>query len=84
MLLNNSASPGGGRAGRGVNPPPPAASDPDFIVEMKFTKGNIDLGYFWYTNFWTFGFHNPPPSPQPKLCGHPLLSPPLPLALAGR
>ena len=32
---------------------------------MKFTKGNIDLGYFWYTNFWTFGFKAPPPAPPP-------------------
>ena len=28
---------------------------------MKFTKGKIDLGYFWSTNFWTFGFQDPPP-----------------------
>ena len=23
---------------------------------MKFTKPNVDLGYFWDTNVWTFGF----------------------------
>ena len=26
-----------------------------------FTKGKIDLGFFWYTTFWTFGFQDPPP-----------------------
>ena len=29
------------------------------------SKRNIDLGYFWCTNFWTFGFQTPPPPPQP-------------------
>ena len=34
---------------------------------MKFTTGNIDLGYFWYTNFWNFGFQTPPPpAPTPE------------------
>ena len=28
---------------------------------MKFTKGNIDLGYFWYTKFWV-----PDPLPSPS------------------
>ena len=28
---------------------------------MKLTKGTIDLGYFWYTNFWTFGLQTPHP-----------------------
>ena len=29
--------------------------------KMKFTKGAIDLGYFWYTDFWIFRFQTPPP-----------------------
>ena len=45
----------------GGYPPPP---DLDFTVgKMKFTKGNIDLGNFWYTNCWIFGFQIPPPAP---------------------
>ena len=31
----------------------PHPLDPDFMVgKMTFTKGNIDLGYFWCTKFW--------------------------------
>ena len=33
---------------------------------MKFTKGNIDLGCFWFPNFWTFGFQTPPQTSPPK------------------
>ena len=29
--------------------------------KMKFTKGNIELGQFWYTAFWVL---DPPPSQQ--------------------
>ena len=43
----------------GVGGYPPL--DPDSIVgKMKFTKGNIDWGYFWYTDFWV-------PNPSPLL-----------------
>ena len=62
---------------------PPHPSDPDFMVgNMKFAKGNIDLGHFWYTNFRTFGFQTPPPplptGPQTKtLFGSPTGCPPL-------
>ena len=58
---------GGWGVGWGLNPPP---LDPDFIVgKNKFTKGNIDLGYFWNTTFWACGFQTPPPTPERKLCG---------------
>ena len=30
-------------------------------TKRRFTKGNVDLGCFWYTTFWTFGFQTPPP-----------------------
>ena len=50
------------RRGRGFPPDPPPPLDRDFIVgkKMKFTKGNIDLGYFLSSNFWV---PNPPPPP---------------------
>ena len=36
-----------------LDPPPPPPADPDFPGgKLKFTNGNIDLGQFWYTNFW--------------------------------
>ena len=31
--------------------------------KMKFYKRKYGFGCFWYTNFWTFGFHDPPPPP---------------------
>ena len=33
---------------------------------MKLTKGNVDLGHFWFTNFWV-----PPPPPPASLLMHP-------------
>ena len=51
VLLNNSASPGVGGGRTRISQ----------REKMKFTKGNIDLGYFWNTNFWTFVFQTPPP-----------------------
>ena len=50
VLLNNLASPWGG-----CQTPPPR-SRISLREKMKFSKGNIDLGDFWYTNFWI-----PPP-----------------------
>ena len=66
--------PIGGAKGKQSNttaschPPPPRTR------KNEFYKRNIDLGYFWYTNFWTFGFQPPPP---------PLLSKTLPAPSAG-
>ena len=35
---------------------------------MKCTKGNVDLDFFWYTNFWTFGFQTPPKTLGVSVC----------------
>ena len=44
----------------------PRPLDADFTAgKMKFREGNLDLGYFWYTNFW---FQNPPPPPEQAVC----------------
>ena len=40
-------------------PPPPTPRDPDFIVGNKFTKRNIDAGFFRYPDFRV---PDPPPS----------------------
>ena len=55
--------------GRGAYPPPSPAGPhlPPWTQisqweNMKFTKGNMDLAHFWYTNF---GFQTPPPSSHP-------------------
>ena len=41
---------------------PPLPLGPGFHCgkERNFTKGSVDLGCFWYTNFWTFGPRTPP------------------------
>ena len=65
VLLNNSASPGGG----GVQHPPPHWSWISLWERRKFTKGNIDLGCFWSINFWTFWVPDPPSPSQAKLWG---------------
>ena len=45
--------------GGGLTPPP---SDPDFIVgKNEILQKEISIGCFWCTNFWTFGFQDPPP-----------------------
>ena len=49
---------------RGEAPPgPPPPPGPRFHnwENLKFEKGNIDLGYFLYTNFWVL---DPPPPPS--------------------
>ena len=38
---------------------------------MKCTKGNVDLGHFWYTNFWVT-------DPQADWIQNPALTPPPP------
>ena len=62
VLLNNSASP---LLGGGLTSPPPLP--PQIRVssweKMEFHKRNVDLGHFYYTNFWTVGLQDPPPPP---------------------
>ena len=55
---------------RGATAPRPPGPIFHSGKKMKFTKGNIDLGYFWYTNFWV-----PSPLPSP-LSPNPCLYPP--------
>ena len=43
---------------------PPPSNQISLCEKMKFTIGNINLGYFWYTNFWV---QAPPPPPHPPL-----------------
>ena len=45
----------------GSNTPPPLGPGFHRRKQCTFTKGNIDLGCFWYTTFWLFGFQTPPP-----------------------
>ena len=48
--------------GGGGNTPPPIWTRISKREKVKFTKGNVDLGYFWYPNFWV---PDPPPHPPP-------------------
>ena len=61
-VLERLTAVGGG----GGSPPP----GPRCHVgkKMKFTKGNVDLGHFWYTNFWV-------PDPLPPLLSSNTLEP---------
>ena len=54
-----------GRRGGGVPPPPPPWARISWGEDMKFTKENIDLGYFWYTDFRV------PDPPPPAFLTHP-------------
>ena len=47
-LLNNAASPGGGGV---LTPSPPLGPRFHRGKKRNLTKGKIDLGHFWYTNF---------------------------------
>ena len=57
-VRQSSASPGD--FGGGLTPPPPRTRI-SLWDKMKFANGNMDLGYFWCTNVWVFGFQDPPP-----------------------
>ena len=65
VLLSNSVCPFA--PGWGLTPPPLPRTRISLWEKMKFTKGNIVLGCFWYTNFWTFWVPDPPPPPLPPL-----------------